>query len=210
MRTHFSYILSICGGLVLACNALAITVHTWKDEHGVTHFSDSPSPAGVDSESINFDQLEKKTTEHGDDYYSISNQWQRLKAERDATNARRDAKAQLRAAEAERQAALELQHAANAPQNSYPVFGPINGGGYWGGPGIWNRNPNARYGRDHHQHRPYNAKAYNARGRHARVHPNYYSPFHDRVQPRSIRPKPLTNRAGGYRGRPSSGFSVKF
>ena len=211
MRTYFSHILTICIGLVFVNSATAITVHTWKDEHGVTHFSDSPSPAGVESEALNFDQLREKSADNSEDYYSIANQWQRLKAERDASNARREAKAERRAAEADRRAALELQQANATQPNGYPVYGPLNGGGIWGGPGIWNRAPNYRHGQGFHHQRPYDAGGYNGRGRHTRVHPNYYSPFHDTtVRPRAFRPKSISNRANSYRPRTGSGFSVNF
>ncbi|MGR8950609.1 MAG: DUF4124 domain-containing protein [Gammaproteobacteria bacterium] len=206
MRCGYHYILSICAGLVFANNAVSVTVHTWKDADGVTHFSDAPSPTGIESETLNFDALEDKKKQDVDDFYSIANQWQRLRAERDAARALREAKEQRRAAEADRRAAIDLQQAAQSSNDqNYPVYGPIIGGGLLGSPGY----PGRYAGRRHHDRRqrgiapyvdgqrhPYN----DGHRRQARVNPNYHSPFHDRVQPQSIRPKSFPNRRSAFRG----------
>ncbi|MEM7469113.1 MAG: DUF4124 domain-containing protein [Pseudomonadota bacterium] len=195
-------ILTSLFAVVCSQGALAVTVHTWKDENGVTHFSDEPSPAGVASDTIEFSALDNKSQDATQNYYSIANQWERLKAERDATNQRRAEKAKLRAEAAERQAALEQQVAlANANPPSYPLYGPIAQRGVWGA---------NRFNRGFRGGNPYGQDRYARRGR---VHPNYYSPFHDRVQPQSIRSKPLARPSNNYRGRTgraNAGFAVRF
>ena len=191
-------ILSMSLALVFSQTSVAVTVHTWKDENGVTHFSDEPAPQGVKSNTVEFDKIDSAQKLQTEDFYSIANQWRRLKAERDASRERLEAKAKRLAAE--RQAAYELQAAREA--NSYPsnpvVYGPINPAGLWGTRGYGYGQPGAGYGYPHAHSR--------AR---ARVHKNYYSPFHDRPQPQSIRPKPLSNRPSAYRGR-SSGAHASF
>ena len=74
--------------LLWATSSVAVTVHTWLDADGVRHFADAP-PAGAAPDSAR-----EITLDGGDalapgdaDYYSISNQWQRLRAEREAQNA---------------------------------------------------------------------------------------------------------------------------
>ena len=203
MSIRLFSILSISIALVFSHSALAVTVHTWKDANGVTHFSDAPAPDGVNGNTLKYDDLSTdESTVPQDDFYSIANQWQRLKAERDAAHARREAKAQRLAAE--RQAADELQAAREVnQQQSYPVvYGPVNRSGLWGA----GRLPYGQRGFD---------RGYRDRSTRVRrgVHPNYYSPFHDRVQPQAIRPKSFSNRPSAYRARSTgghAGFFVRF
>ncbi|MGE0858589.1 MAG: DUF4124 domain-containing protein [Gammaproteobacteria bacterium] len=70
----------------LAAPADAVTVHTWVDEQGVTHFADAPPGGAQPSNEV---EVDEGPTEAGaeDDYYSIVNQWQRLRAEREAQDA---------------------------------------------------------------------------------------------------------------------------
>lgn len=212
MLFRFIAILATSSSLVFSQWGFAVTVHTWKDANGVTHFSDEPAPEGVTADTVELDKFTDNNDAASEDFYSIANQWQRLKAERDETRARREAKAQRRAAE--RQAAFELQAAREANQaQSHPVFvGPVNGRGIWsGGPlpygqrGLGFRARDS-FGRGHRNHRD-NGLAYR------KVHPNYYSPFHDRAQPQAIRPKSFSNHRSAYRARSSgghAGFFVRF
>ncbi len=73
--------------LVWATASMAVTVHTWVDADGVRHFADAPPADGAP------DSVSEITLDGGDalapsdaDYYSISNQWERLRAEREAQN----------------------------------------------------------------------------------------------------------------------------
>jgi len=77
-------------GLVLACSVAlpvgAAAVHKWVDADGVTHYSDKP-PDSVETTLIELSEplAVKTASEDGrpaDDYYSISNQWQRMNQER--------------------------------------------------------------------------------------------------------------------------------
>lgn len=66
----------------------AVTVHTWRDAQGVRHFADKPpaEPGTTDAAEITLDT--GAALDPSDlDYYSIAQQWQRLRAERDAQNA---------------------------------------------------------------------------------------------------------------------------
>lgn len=76
-------------GLALTCGGLptaqAAGVHKWVDAQGLTHYSDEP-PGAVETTLI---ELPQPTVAKGDDdekpagdYYSISNQWQRMNQER--------------------------------------------------------------------------------------------------------------------------------
>ena len=83
----------ICCGVGAA--AAAVTVHTWVDADGITHFSDQ-APAS-DTVSEVFDIATTEPVDAAEDYYSISNQWARLRAERDASDARALERDRLRA-----------------------------------------------------------------------------------------------------------------
>lgn len=192
--------------------AHAVTVHKWTDANGVTHFSDEPAPHGTVSDTLSLEKLDTNSAATNEDFYSIANQWQRLKAERDADRARKDAKAQRRAAE--RLAALELEAAEqSSQQQSNPVFvGPVNQRGFWGGGPLpygarWgDRGRGFGRGGDIRGNRGfYGGNAHGNRG----VHPNYHSPFHDRAQPQAIRPKSFSNRRSAYRA-PSRGSNAGF
>jgi len=77
-------------GLALTCGvtapASAAAVHKWIDADGVTHYSDKP-PESVETTLIELPEpaAVKNASEDGglaDDYYSITNQWQRMNQER--------------------------------------------------------------------------------------------------------------------------------
>ncbi len=69
--------------LGLAAASQAVTVHTWVDGDGVRHFADAPPADQVPSSEITVDEGPPLAGLDGD-YYSIGNQWQRLRAEREA------------------------------------------------------------------------------------------------------------------------------
>jgi hypothetical protein len=76
----------------------AAAVHSWVDHDGVTHFSDSPPalPAEGVTTLILDDDLHR-TGDSSSDYYSIVNQWQRMRAERDKKTETTLARARIRA-----------------------------------------------------------------------------------------------------------------
>ena len=68
--------------LVLSSIVYGGSVHKWVDEKGVTHYSDQ----APEKDTLQVDQLEVtdvyQTNNAEDDYYSASNQWARMHAER--------------------------------------------------------------------------------------------------------------------------------
>lgn len=114
-------------GLLLCSIGLSVpaaTVHRWVDEHGVTHFSDAP-PAGA--------AADVKTLELSDDfptapdthanYYSIANQWERMREERNEKNQVALEKARIRAEKAAAVAYSEPTAEPEAPRY-YPAYFP--------------------------------------------------------------------------------------
>lgn len=81
----------VLGQLLLPAAAADGVAYRWVDENGVTHFSDAPPPAesapqgGV--ESITLAQDYPAPADPAADYYSIANQWRRLREERAERNA---------------------------------------------------------------------------------------------------------------------------
>lgn len=79
-------LLSLALVCAIVTPASATAVHKWVDADGVTHYSDKP-PESVDTTLIELSEpaAVKTASEDGgpaDDYYSISNQWQRMNQER--------------------------------------------------------------------------------------------------------------------------------
>ena len=72
----------LCASVLLCPLAAAITVHTWIDSDGVRHFADAP-PAG-DQPATVIELADMPVAAADDDYYSIVNQWKRLRAERES------------------------------------------------------------------------------------------------------------------------------
>lgn len=117
--------------VVLLCSislsALAATVHRWVDEHGVTHFSDAPPADSVS---------EVKTLELSDDYpaavdtrtnyYSIANQWERMRVEREHKTRVDLEKERIRAEKAAAVAYSEPAVEVREPRY-YPVYFPPAG-----------------------------------------------------------------------------------
>lgn len=109
--------------LLVASQAPAVTIHSWVDDQGVQHFADS-APAAEDSTQIEFsDAALGSAVQPGDDYYSITNQWARLNAERN----------QNRQRELARQRIANERRALSEPASvqiqdrriSYPLFAPF-------------------------------------------------------------------------------------
>lgn len=63
--------------------AHAAVVHKWVDDKGVTHYSDQlPEAAKVEVTRIDVRERDSKKNRLEDNYYSIKNQWQRVRQER--------------------------------------------------------------------------------------------------------------------------------
>ena len=80
-RTLVSLVCILSLGLVAASQA--VTVHTWLDGDGVRHFADAPPADQAPSSEITVADGPPLAGADSD-YYSIDNQWQRLRAEREA------------------------------------------------------------------------------------------------------------------------------
>lgn len=86
MGRHIASLSAAVLATALAAPAGAVTVHTWVDEQGVTHFADAPPGGAQPSNEVEVDEG-PADPRADDDYYSIVNQWQRLRAEREAQDA---------------------------------------------------------------------------------------------------------------------------
>lgn len=112
-------------GLALAFGtAGAVTVHTWVDEAGVRHFADAP-PAAADtqSETLVLADLAPPDGTAAEDPYSIVNQWQRVRAEREARDAASLERERLRAAQRDARAAAAPEPPVRS-YGGYPLFLP--------------------------------------------------------------------------------------
>ena len=121
--------------LIFCCGptAQAITVHTWIDGGGVRHYSDAPPTTGVaDREQIVITDIPSEGIEAKDDYYSIVNQWQRMREERRESDALRLEQARLKV---EARAVANTQ--TNEPPPAYHRGYPI---GLYGSPYTRGRN----------------------------------------------------------------------
>jgi len=108
----------------IGLSAPAATVHRWVDEHGVTHFSDAP-PAGTVSDVTTL-ELSDDFPDAADtraNYYSIANQWERMRVEREQKTRVELEKARIRAEQA---AAVAYSEPAAEPQDRryYPLYFP--------------------------------------------------------------------------------------
>lgn len=74
-----------CATVLWLSSACAATVHTWVDADGVRHYSDAPPADGKEARQIEIEDAPPRPA--GDDYYSIVNQWNRTRAEREAGTA---------------------------------------------------------------------------------------------------------------------------
>lgn len=80
-----------------APGAVAVTVHTWIDEAGVRHYADAPPGDNGATEAFEIADT-GPVADAATDYYSVTNQWARVRAEREAAAARRAEVAAARAA----------------------------------------------------------------------------------------------------------------
>ncbi len=87
-------VLTLCCLLTAQCFLPAAAegvVYTWVDEEGITHFSDTPpgkaANAAGDVEAMAMPAGFPDVPDAADDYYSITNQWQRLQDERESRQA---------------------------------------------------------------------------------------------------------------------------
>ena len=90
-------LLLVTGFVLAPLLVYGVTVHTWMDGDGVRHFSDAP-PTDTAADTAQFEIAEMSANaREGDDYYSISNQWKRIREERLARETLRVERARARA-----------------------------------------------------------------------------------------------------------------
>jgi len=117
-------------------NVYAASIHKWVDEHGVTHYSDQ-LPKNISetlSDNNAVEQIDVLSTyrntgknfDKQDNYYSVTNQWARMREERLARKQLQLEKAKQKAAQKPvvPQVVYINQAENDRPRNSYyPVYG---------------------------------------------------------------------------------------
>ena len=126
MPCNFQIVISVllCS---IGLSAPAATVHRWVDEDGVTHFSDAPPAVAVrDVKTLELSENFPAAPDTRADYYSIANQWERMREERDQKDQVALEKARIRADKA---AAVAPSAPATAPEDRryYPAYFPPAG-----------------------------------------------------------------------------------
>ena len=129
----------IAVGVLVTCDCVAVTVHTWVDAEGVRHYADAPPAGAQDSHEL---QIDNSPAAPANDYYSIVNQWNRTRAEKQADAAMQIEKDRAAAAAAPPAPPTYIEQPPRALL--YPGASPY---GY--GFGFDNDN---RGGRHHHHH----------------------------------------------------------
>lgn len=110
--------------LLLLCSislpAAATLVHRWVDADGVTHFSDAlPDDAAVDVSTVELDDFPPLAAAEAN-YYSIANQWKRMREERQAKTKFYLEKARIRARESA--TAIDAEPLEHSSYGGYPVY----------------------------------------------------------------------------------------
>lgn len=104
----------------------AVSVYQWTDEQGVTHFSDEApvnDNAGKPVSSFEVEEAYPQTRDPEEDYYSISNQWQRANDDRMAREKLKLERDKIRASRSNQAPVIHV--ASEEPQRRYyPVFSP--------------------------------------------------------------------------------------
>ena len=110
MGRSLSFHLTLLVLLATHANVRAVTVHTWIDGDGVRHYSDEP-PASATADPRRFVIADTPAAASDEDYYSIVNQWQRMREERDESKAHRLEREQIRSEERVAKAAARADEA---------------------------------------------------------------------------------------------------
>jgi Domain of unknown function (DUF4124) len=121
--------------IVLLCSiplyATATVIHRWVDDDGVTHFSDAPPTGGdADVATIELDDDFSTVADANADYYSIANQWKRMREERDAKDRLNLEKARIRVDESAAAVYTEPSPGDETYYGGYPLYGLPYGSGY--------------------------------------------------------------------------------
>jgi|GEM_PF-1337989 hypothetical protein len=117
----FSLVVLVLGFFATATEAY--TVHSWLDEFGVRHYADSPPPAtSTEPSRIEFADAAEPGEGETSDYYSIANQWARMRDERD-DNAQLALERKKLQVQREPVATATTSAPANYPVGGYRTFG---------------------------------------------------------------------------------------
>ncbi len=102
----------------------AATIHSWIDADGITHFSDIPPATDVtDATIIELSDKYPPLPDPEADYYSIANQWNRMREERDAKNKLSLERARIRAEESTALVSLDATSGQRNYGGYYPIYG---------------------------------------------------------------------------------------
>jgi len=116
--------------LCLPVAAGADVVHQWVDADGVTHFSDQlPATADVVVETSEFPNEYPQIADVSSDYYSIANQWQRMKQEREDEEKLKIERAKARAALQQAQQPPPPAQSEHYLPRTYPIIYPVGSRG---------------------------------------------------------------------------------
>ena len=172
----------------IGCNAPAATIHRWIDADGLTHFSDAPPSAAVDgATTIEIDDTYPLLPDTKADYYSIANQWNRMREERDAKNKLTLEEARIRT---EQSAAL----AYSQPMSEQPSYR----GGY------------PIYGLPHHRPNQHGAGLSNERHSAFRRGPHHVQAGHGQLRSRAQSRSRSAGSHGGQRNARHGGAGFRF
>lgn len=106
----------------LVSSAMAGEVHKWVDENGITHYSDKAPKSDIEEVTlIEIPASYSTQSDNQNDYYSITNQWMRIREERLAMEKIKLEKAKQKASQ---QAAAPQIVYLNDPGYSGPYFFP--------------------------------------------------------------------------------------
>ena len=112
--------------LIVSSASIAASVYQWQDANGVTHFSDAPPPQADYANQVNSFEIETDFPEvqnPEENYYSISQQWERAKEDRLARQQLKLERDKLRTARLQQQ--QDVQIVSEEPRRTYfPVFSP--------------------------------------------------------------------------------------
>jgi hypothetical protein len=104
--------------------ASAATIHKWVDDDGVTHFSDAPpAPGTVGATTVELSNDYPLLPDANADYYSIANQWNRMRQEREAKDQLSLEKARIQAEQRAAVAYAEAPLEQTDYESYYPVYG---------------------------------------------------------------------------------------
>jgi len=138
--------------LLVSAPAFAGSVHKWVDAQGVTHYSDqlpedfenTNKPIAVTQVDVSNDY---QSSVDEDDYYSVTNQWARMREERIARKQLQIEKAKQKAVQSPAVPQVVYVNEEQATRNAYyPAYSSFGHRGFRQNRFIGNRYSDRRYG----------------------------------------------------------------